>query len=149
MPIVPISPSTRTHSWLAVYFRSSGFTRAPPDVSRRRPLVERRRNDARGRRPAADVHLELGPDGRGAGRQERQPDRPAERRRVGPGRHDAGAGRGLRGVAVPGDPPVGHLESDELARYAGRLLRDERLAADELALRGLDDPAEVRLVRGD
>src|SRR4051812_45187833 len=112
--MVPISPSTRTHSWLAVYFRSSGFTRVPPDVSPRRPLVERGRNDTRSRRSAANVHLELGPDGGGPRRQERETDRPAERRRVRPGGHDAGTGGRLRGIAMARDPAVRHLEAHQL-----------------------------------
>src|SRR5437764_10807839 len=36
-------------------------------------------------------------------------------------------------------------EADELSRYAPLLLPDERVAADELALRELHQPAEVRL----
>src|SRR5690242_8725074 len=106
MPIVPTSPSTRTHSWLDVYFRSSEFTHGPPHVSRRRPLVERRRHDARGGRAAANVHLELGPDRGGARRQQREPDRLSERRRVRPRRHDARTRGGLRRIAVARDPAV-------------------------------------------
>ncbi len=66
-----------------------------------------------------------------------------------PGRHEPRAGRRLRRVAVAGDAAVRHLEPDEPARHARGLLRRERLAAEEVALVHLHDPAEVRLERGD
>src|SRR5262249_33845936 len=55
-----------------------------------------------------------------------------------------GAGGRLRGIPVPADPAIHHLEAYELARDAGPLLRGERVAPQEIALAHLDDPAEVR-----
>src|SRR5436309_15528560 len=55
----------------------------------------------------------------------------------------------MRGIAVPRDPAVDHLETDELALYALRLLALERVAAQKVPLLHFDDPAEVRLPRRD
>jgi hypothetical protein len=48
---------------------------------------------------------------------------------------------------VPGDAAAGHLEADHLARGARGLAREQRLAADEVALLELDRPAEPGLER--
>src|SRR5262249_44872486 len=113
------------------------------------PLVERRLDDPRARLAPADVHGELLADVAGGRRQQREPDGPAERGGMRAGRDDAGAGGGLRGVAVPRDPAIAHLEADEPARDSLGLLLLERAAAEEIALLHLDDPAQVRLPRRD
>ena len=53
-------------------------------------------------------------------------------------------------VAVARDAPLGHLEADELARRAARLLPGEHRAAVEVALRVVerDDPAQPGLDQG-
>src|SRR5205814_1346690 len=57
------------------------------------------------------------------------------------------AGRVHR-ISVPRDAFAGHFESDQFARHAGFLLRDQDACADEPArLVELDDPTEARLER--
>src|SRR5260221_13892164 len=50
---------------------------------------------------------------------------------------------------MAGDPAIGHLEADELARDSLLLLPLEGLAAEELPLLHLHDPAEVRFPGSD
>src|SRR5688572_30580952 len=68
---------------------------------------------------------------------------------MGPRGHDALAVRRAGRMAVPRNPPVDHLEADELAGDTLRSLPLERFPPEEVALLHLHDPAEVRLPRGD
>src|SRR5215212_9589264 len=83
MPMVAVSPSVRTHSWLLVYWSSSGTLKLPPSLLLL-ALVERQRHGVGLDGPGPDHHLEpiFYP-----GRDERKPYGLAQRRRQRPAGH--------------------------------------------------------------
>src|SRR5215210_424765 len=112
MPMVAVSPSVRTHSWLLVYWSSSGTLKLPPPCLLLLALVERQRHGVGLDGPVPDHHLEPIFYSR---RDERKPYGLAQRR----GQCPAGHAPDIlcfhfHGVVVACDAPPPHLEADEL-----------------------------------
>src|SRR5262245_37399490 len=155
MPIRARSPSTFAHSCSRVYLRSGGTCAifallaeprgsdlALPGVGR----MEWGAGDARRLAAAPNLHRQLrahrGEVGPHVGHADPAPDGRPER-----SRRDRARGTRLMEDRVPvaGHRAVHHLEPDQLPRDAARADAFDRAAADEVALGGLDDPAESRL----
>src|SRR5476651_375628 len=112
-------------------------------------LVKRHRYDARAGAAAADVDVELGVWRGVLDRQIRHADGLLQVRRLRAAGDDPGfrvADVGV--VAVTADAALEHLEADDLARRAARLLLAQRAGADEVVFLPADDPVEVRFDRG-
>src|SRR5258705_3586798 len=111
-----------------------------------RVLVEGRLDDRGGETLAADLDLEGRPFLRASEREIRRADGDSEC-----GAHRATPHLAARRavvvhrVAVPREAALAHRETDEAARETALLLRDERIAADEVALVQLHEPGESRL----
>src|SRR5690606_22266377 len=168
MPTVTLpSPSTRAHSWDLLNFRSPGISlilgsgggvvwtgnlRVVASLDLRLAFAhERELHHPHRYLAAADVHPHAGVGaGRDvAGRDARERDRLAQRRREGAGQDLAVAVRGDHALAVPQHALLVHHQADHLARVALGLLPLEHLAADEVAaLVERHGPAERRFVRG-
>src|SRR3982751_6142825 len=111
-----------------------------------RVLVERRLDDRRGETLAADLDLERRPFFRSGQREIGRADRHAQRGTHRPTPHLAARRAAVEHrIAMAREAALSHREADEAARETTLLLRDERVAADEVALAELDEPGESRL----
>src|ERR1041385_8979114 len=148
MPIVPIPSfsSKCTYSWLFAYLLSSGvLIGASPLLS---ALVERGGDDARPSLFASDQDHELGAGRRFVERKICESDRFFQCRRMRAAGDDADLLAAVDDrVSVPGDAAVDHLESDQFPARSLDLFALQHVAAVEVSLFELHDPAEVRLER--
>src|SRR3954468_21297419 len=87
MPTRPRSPSRAIHSWSFVYFKPAGYVIDAPMLRALRPLVERRRHDARPRAAAANVHVDFRAWRGAFDRHIREADRLLQKRRLSAARH--------------------------------------------------------------
>src|SRR2546423_9084205 len=122
MPISPVSPAMRIHSWSLVYFRSGGYAMispagGPEDPPLHLPLIERQRDDGRARHAPAHVDRQLRAWRREVHWHVGHPDGLLEKRRLRPaGHHTDRLVAAQHRVALPRDAPIDHLEPDELSR---------------------------------
>src|SRR6266850_2113785 len=166
MPTRTRSPSGLAHSCSRVYLRSWGTLAIISSCRRRASAglrrstfglstlllhpgrVERCADDLGRLRLPADLHLERRADGRVGRLHVRHRDVLVDRGTVRARGDDPGRPAVFQhGVAVTRDGLVDHLDADQPPPHALGADLLERLAADEVALGGLDDPAEPRFER--
>src|SRR3954463_7277588 len=147
MPTCACVPSTRTHSWSFVYFRSDGYMSAPALLFR--ALVKRHRYDASRNPPATHVDLDTGARHRAIRGNVGHPDRLLPKRGLGSAGHDTMPGAiYIDVVSRAGDRAVEHLESIQPPGYALRFLPLQNVEAEKLRFLPADNPPEIGFENG-
>src|SRR3954454_13689929 len=149
MPTCACAPSTRTHSWSFVYFRSDGYMSAPAPALLFRALVKRHRYDASRNPPAAHVDLDAGARHRAIRGDVGHPDRLLQKRGLGSAGHDTISGAiYIDVVSLAGDRAIEHLESNQPPGYTLRFLPLQNVEAEKPRFLPADDPPEIGFENG-